>query len=47
MKTYWISDATIAWEKQRNKFEPISVPTTIKLEKFRHSAFKKYLDLDI
>ena len=41
-KDYPDGNATIAWEKPKNKYEPTSAPSMVKLDKqFRDSSLKK------
>jgi len=47
-KDYVDGNASMAWERLRNKFEPTSAPSLVKLEKqFRQCALKKGQDPDI
>jgi hypothetical protein len=47
-KDYAAGKANIAWERLKNKFEPSSAPSLLKLEKqFRQCSLKKEQDLDI
>jgi hypothetical protein len=41
-KDYSDGNAAAAWEKLKNKYEPVSAPTLVKLEKqFRELSLKK------
>jgi hypothetical protein len=41
-------NGAIAWERLKNKYEPVSVPSMVKIEKkFRELSFKKDQDQDV
>jgi hypothetical protein len=47
-KDYPDGNASIAWERLKNKYEPISAPSMVKLEKqFRSLALKKGQDPEV
>ena len=47
-KDYADGNASLAWERLKNKYEPQSAPSLVKMEKqFRQSALKKGQDPDI
>jgi hypothetical protein len=47
-KDYADGNANMAWERLKNKFEPSSAPSLVKLEKhFRECSLKKGQDPDI
>jgi hypothetical protein len=47
-KDYADGNASMAWERLKNKFEPSSAPSLVKLEKkFRQCSLKRGKDLDI
>jgi hypothetical protein len=47
-KDYADGNANMAWERLKNKFEPSSAPSLVKLEKlFRQCSLKKGQDPDI
>jgi hypothetical protein len=47
-KDYASGNASMAWERSKNKFEPSSAPSLVKLEKqFRQCSLKKEQDPDI
>jgi gag-polypeptide of LTR copia-type len=47
-KDYPDGNAATAWERLKNKFEPISAPSMVKLEKqFRGLALKKGQDPEV
>jgi hypothetical protein len=46
-KDYADGNASLAWERLKNKYEPQSAPSLVKIEKqFRQSALKKVQDSD-
>jgi hypothetical protein len=47
-KDYADGNASMAWERLKNNFEPLSAPSLVKLEKqFRQCSIKKGQDPDI
>jgi hypothetical protein len=47
-KDYLDGNDSIAWERLKNKYEPVSVPSMVKLEKkFRELSLKKGQDLEV
>jgi hypothetical protein len=47
-KDYADGNASMAWERLKNKYEPQSAPSLVKMEKqFRQSALKKVQDPDV
>jgi hypothetical protein len=47
-KDYPDGNALNSWEELKNKYEPVSAPSMIKLDKqFRYSSLKKYQDPEV